>query len=147
MLEVSVKSCFGYERVYQCDASPKWLVRRNHSGLGTSGFCGVVQLRVARGNQTGLCLSSSKKRLKRNRIGALVNQLHSDGLYVRGNQNARDSKDPKDNFLIAITEQGQANALVSSDNIGVLELGILGEAVILKPAEFLNFLRLRQLID
>jgi uncharacterized protein len=88
-----------------------------------------------------------KNRLKRNRIGALVNQLHSDGLYVRGNQNPRDSKDPKDNFLIAIVEQGQANALVSSDNIGILELGILGEAVILKPAEFLNFLRLRQLID
>ncbi len=88
-----------------------------------------------------------KKRLKRNRIGALVNQLHSDGLYVKGNQNSRDSKDPKDNFLIAITEQGQANALVSSDNIGILELGVLGEAVILKPAEFLNFLRLRQLID
>jgi uncharacterized protein len=88
-----------------------------------------------------------KKRLKRNRIGALVNQLHSDGLYVRGNQNSRDSKDPKDNFLISITEQGNANALVSSDNIGILELGMLGEAVVLKPVEFLNFLRLRQLID
>ncbi len=88
-----------------------------------------------------------KKRLKRNRIGALVNQLHSDGLYIKGNRTWRESKDPKDNFLIAIVEQGHADALVSSDNIGVLELKTLGEAVILTPAEFLNFLRLRQLID
>ncbi len=88
-----------------------------------------------------------KKRLKRNRIGALVNQLHSDGLYIKGNRNSRDSKDPKDNFLIAITERGEANALVSSDNIGVLELGLVAEAVVLTPVEFLRFLRKRQLID
>jgi uncharacterized protein len=88
-----------------------------------------------------------KKRLKRNRIGALVNQLHSDGLYVRGNQNSRDSKDPKDNFLISIAELGKANTLVSSDNLGVLELGLVGEAIVLTPIEFLRFLRERQLID
>ena len=63
-----------------------------------------------------------KPRLKRARVGRLVNQLHSDGVYVRGNRNMRSSKDPKDDFLIALTETSKADALVSGDVIGVLEL-------------------------
>ena len=34
----------------------------------------------------------------------------------------RSSKDPKDDFLIALTETSKADALVSGDVIGVLEL-------------------------
>ncbi len=90
--------------------------------------------------------SRLKKRLKRKRIGDLINQLSHDGLYIRGNRNSTSSKDPKDDFLIAITELGQADALVSSDNIGVLELEQVGKAILLTPAEFLDFLRKRQLL-
>ncbi len=88
-----------------------------------------------------------KKRFKRNRVGHLINQLKQDGLYIRGNRNTKSSKDPKDDFLIAITELGQANALVSSDNIGVLELEQINAAILLTPAEFLDFLRKRQLLN
>ena len=84
-----------------------------------------------------------KPRLKRARVGRLVNQLHSDGVYVRGNRNARSSKDPKDDFLIALTEVSKADALVSGDAIGVLELERLGATVLLTPAEFLIFLQER----
>ena len=87
-----------------------------------------------------------KKRFKRNRVGHLINQLHSDGLYVRSNRNSRSSKDPKDDFLIAIVESGSADTLVSSDNVGVLELEKIEGTIILTPAEFLEFLRQRQLL-
>ena len=80
-----------------------------------------------------------KKRLKRSRVGRLINQLHSDGEYVRNNRNSRVSRDPKDDFLIAITERGNAEALVSSDNQGVLMLEQVGQARVMTPAEFLVF--------
>jgi uncharacterized protein len=82
-----------------------------------------------------------KSRFKKHRIGHLINQLHSDGLYVRSNRNSRSSKDPKDDFLIAIVEHGSANTLVSSDNAGVLELERIGNAVVLTPTAFLRFLQ------
>lgn len=87
-----------------------------------------------------------KKRLKRSRVGRLINQLHSDGEYVRNNRNSRVSRDPKDDFLIAITERGNAEALVSSDNQGVLMLEQVGQARVMTPAEFLVFLRQRSLV-
>jgi uncharacterized protein len=90
--------------------------------------------------------SRLRKRLKRPRVGKLINQLHTDGEYVRSNRNSRSSVDPKDDFLIAITERGNANALVSSDDLGVLQLEQVGEAQVMTPAQFMVFLKLQRLV-
>jgi uncharacterized protein len=53
-----------------------------------------------------------KSRLQRRRVGALINQIYEDGVYIKANRNLRDSKDPKDDFLIAVVEFAQPEALV-----------------------------------
>jgi uncharacterized protein len=80
-----------------------------------------------------------KPRLKRAEIGALIRQIRLLGAQVKGNQNKSESPDPKDNFLIAICEFGKADALVSRDVLGVLEVG-MGRTVVMTPEVFLQIL-------
>jgi uncharacterized protein len=84
-----------------------------------------------------------KSRLKRHRVGALVNQLLEDGVYISANRNSRSSKDPKDDFLIALVEFAQPDALVSSDEVGVLQLEQIGRTRVLNPVQFLQLLQSR----
>jgi uncharacterized protein len=81
-----------------------------------------------------------KPRLKRHEIGALIRQMRSLGVQVVGNRNMEQSSDPKDDFLIAICEFGQADLLVSRDVLGVLELH-LGKTLLMTPEAFLGHLQ------
>ncbi|MEY4532166.1 MAG: hypothetical protein RLZZ156_2889 [Deinococcota bacterium] len=64
------------------------------------------------------------KRIKRYRIGALIKRIQFRGERIRNNRNSVYSKDPKDDFLIAIAENGQADYLVSRDTQGILILNL-----------------------
>lgn len=82
-----------------------------------------------------------RQRLKRREIGALIRLLRFRGERVRNNRNSVNSSDPKDDFLIAITEQGIADFLVSRDIEGILKLN-LEWVQVMTPEDFLRILRL-----
>ena len=82
-----------------------------------------------------------RQRFKRREIGALIRLLRFRGERVRNNRNSVNSSDPKDDFLIAITQQGIADFLVSRDIEGILKLN-LEWVQVMKPEDFLRFLRL-----
>jgi uncharacterized protein len=60
-------------------------------------------------------------RLVDNEIGALIRLC---GSRVFNNRNLISSTDPKDDFLIAIAQNGQADYLISRDVQGILELSL-----------------------
>jgi hypothetical protein len=81
-----------------------------------------------------------KKRIKRHRVGALLKRIQFRAERIRNNRNSVYSKDPKDDFLIAIAEHGDANYLVSRDTQGILELQ-LGHCKTITPEAFLQLLK------
>jgi uncharacterized protein len=67
-----------------------------------------------------------RQRIKRYRVGALIRRIKVRGERVFNNQNSVESKDPKDDFLMAIAQNGEADYLVSRDVEGVLEIELPG---------------------
>ncbi len=85
-----------------------------------------------------------KPRLRRAEIGALIRQIWLQGSRVFENRNTTNSTDPKDDFLIAIAQNGEADYLISRDIQGILELP-LQNIQVLTPESFLQILKKEQL--
>ncbi len=79
------------------------------------------------------------KRLKNHRIGALIKRIQFHGERIKNNRNSVSSRDPKDDFLIAIAEHGHADFLISRDTQGILNLD-LEFCKVMTPEDFLRIL-------
>lgn len=80
-----------------------------------------------------------RQRIKRYRVGALIRRIRARGERVYNNKNTVQSVDPKDDFLLAIAQNGEADYLVSRDVEGVLEVELPGTHI-LTPEALLEFL-------
>ena len=67
-----------------------------------------------------------------------MTQIHAHAELVARLLRLRRSNDPADDFLLAISDAGQADCLVTGDKAGLLALGRHGGAVILRARAFLG---------
>jgi uncharacterized protein len=81
------------------------------------------------------------RRIKRHRVGAVIRRIRIHGQQILSNRNTISSRDPKDDFLIAIAENGEADFLVSRDIDGILVLD-LTPCQAISPEDFLERLRI-----
>lgn len=72
--------------------------------------------------------------------GRLVNQLRASAALVGDLRAVRRSADPADDFLLAISEAGQADYLVTGDKAGLLGLGNHGATRIVTARALLEIL-------
>jgi len=72
--------------------------------------------------------------------GRLINQLHADAELVGRLPSVQRSKDPADDFLLAICEGGSADYLVTGDKAGLLALGTHGRTAIVTARAFLDLI-------
>jgi uncharacterized protein len=84
--------------------------------------------------------SRLKTKLRRNKIGALIRRIRLYGTRIFDNRNSQQSSDPKDDFLIAIAQNGFASHLVSRDVEGILELQ-LKDIQVVTPELFVQLLK------
>jgi uncharacterized protein len=70
--------------------------------------------------------------------GRLVNQLRANAELITRLPRTRRSDDPADDFLLALSEAGRADRLVTGDKAGLLGLGSHDGALIQTAREFLD---------
>ena len=70
--------------------------------------------------------------------GRLVNQLRANAELVTRLPRTRRSNDPADDFLLALSEAGCADHLVTGDKVGLLRLGNHNDTLILTARAFLD---------
>ncbi|HYU11870.1 MAG TPA: putative toxin-antitoxin system toxin component, PIN family [Stellaceae bacterium] len=70
--------------------------------------------------------------------GRLVNQLRADAELMSRLPHTRRSEDPADDFLLALSEAGSADHLVTGDKAGLLRLGRHGATIIQNARDFLD---------
>ena len=70
--------------------------------------------------------------------GRLVNQLRANAELVTRLPRTRRSNDPADDFLLALSEAGRADLLVTGDKAGLLRLGNHNDTLILTARAFLD---------
>ena len=70
--------------------------------------------------------------------GRLVNQLRANAELVTRLPRTRRSNDPADDFLLALSEAGRADLLVTGDKAGLLRLGSHNDTLILTARVFLD---------
>jgi putative PIN family toxin of toxin-antitoxin system len=70
--------------------------------------------------------------------GRLVNQLRANAELVTRLPRTRRSNDPADDFLLALSEAGRADHLVTGDKAGLLRLGNHNDTLILTARAFLD---------
>ena len=70
--------------------------------------------------------------------GRLVNQLRANAELVTRLPRTRRSNDPADDFLLALSEAGRADLLVTGDKAGLLRLGSHNDTLILTARAFLD---------
>jgi putative PIN family toxin of toxin-antitoxin system len=68
--------------------------------------------------------------IERGDAGRVINQIRAEALILGKLPPVERSKDPADNFLLAMAEAGEADFLVSGDRRGVLGLGQHGRTQI-----------------
>ncbi len=83
-----------------------------------------------------------KSRLNSAVAGALINQLQANATWITHLPLVEKSLDPFDNFLLSMTEGGQADLLVSGDKRGVLELKTHHQCRIITVRQFAVLLNL-----
>ena len=76
------------------------------------------------------------KRIKRHEAGRLVNQIKSLAETVDPLPSVERSPDPADDFLLAMSEAGQADYLVTGDKSGLLALDTHKTTKIVSAREF-----------
>jgi hypothetical protein len=79
-------------------------------------------------------------RIKPYKAGRLVNALKDLAETIGPLPRVRRSADPTDDFLLALSEAGRANYLVTGDKSGLLPLARHGEARIVSAREFATLL-------
>ena len=70
--------------------------------------------------------------------GRLVNQLRANAELVTRLPRTRRSNNPADDFLLALSEAGRAEHLVTGDKAGLLRLGNHNDTLILTARAFLD---------
>jgi putative PIN family toxin of toxin-antitoxin system len=70
--------------------------------------------------------------------GRLVNQLRANAELITRLPRTRRSDDPADDFLLALSEAGRADHLVTGDKAGLLSLGSHNGTLIQTAREFLD---------
>ena len=70
--------------------------------------------------------------------GRLVNQLRANAELATRLPRTRRSNDPADDFLLALSEAGCADHLVTGDKVGLLRLGNHNDTLILTARAFLD---------
>jgi putative PIN family toxin of toxin-antitoxin system len=70
--------------------------------------------------------------------GRLVNQLRANAELMTRLPRTRRSDDPADDFLLALSEAGRADHLVTGDKAGLLRLGSHNDTLILTARAFLD---------
>ena len=70
--------------------------------------------------------------------GRLVNQLRANAELVTRLPRTRRSNDPADDFLLALSEAGRPDLLVTGDKAGLLRLGSHNDTLILTARVFLD---------
>ena len=81
-----------------------------------------------------------RTRILRAEAGKLVNRIRKRAEIMERLPNVRRSADPKDDFLLALSEAGGADYLITGDKAGLLVLGTHGGTTILTARAFLTLL-------
>ena len=76
--------------------------------------------------------------IRRSEAGRLVNQLRANAELVTRLPRTRRSDDPADDFLLALSEAGRADHLVTGDKAGLLRLGNHNGTLIQTARAFLD---------
>ncbi len=79
-----------------------------------------------------------RNRLVKHEIGYLINRIHSDALWLPKIADVDRSSDPKDNYLLGMAVNGQADYLITGDKTGLLALGAHGPTRILTASAFID---------
>jgi uncharacterized protein len=82
--------------------------------------------------------SRLRARIIRGEAGKLVNRIRKKADIIDRLPNVHRSADPKDDFLLALCEAGDADYLVTGDKAGLLALGTHGGTTILRARAFLD---------
>ncbi|MFA5963499.1 MAG: putative toxin-antitoxin system toxin component, PIN family [Sphingomonas sp.] len=83
-----------------------------------------------------------RARLKSSEAGRLINQIKAIAEMVGRLPPVERSRDPRDDFLLALCEAGKADLLVTGDKDDLLSLETHGGATIVTAARFAETLRL-----
>ena len=70
--------------------------------------------------------------------GRLINQILANAELATRSPRTRRSNDPADDFLLALSEAGRADLLVTGDKAGLLRLGSHNDTLILTARAFLD---------
>ena len=72
--------------------------------------------------------------------GILINEIGKVASHIGGLPHVERSPDPRDDYLLALTDKGDANFLVSGDKPGLLTLGKFAAAKIITARQFADIL-------
>jgi hypothetical protein len=116
------------------DAVPDLLVRAWLEGQFTllTHEIQIAELRVASRRERVRTL------IRPSEPGKLVNQIRQKAEFLDRLPNVRRSPDPFDDYLLALSEVGMADFLVTGDKAGLLVLGTHGGTAILTARRFLD---------
>jgi putative PIN family toxin of toxin-antitoxin system len=81
-----------------------------------------------------------RARIKPAKIGRLVNEVRVNALVMGGLEPIDKSRDPFDNYLLALAEAGKADFLVTGDKAGLLASKRFATARIVNARQFLESL-------
>ena len=84
--------------------------------------------------------SRLRARILRGEAGKLLNRIRKKADIMDRLPNVQRSADPKDDFLLALCEAGDADYLVTGDKTGLLAVGTHGRTTILTARAFLDLL-------
>lgn len=76
--------------------------------------------------------------IRRAEAGRLVNQIRTNAMLLTDLPPIHRSDDPADDFLLAMSEAGDADYLVTGDKAGLLRLGSHGRTRILTARDFVQ---------
>jgi uncharacterized protein len=86
--------------------------------------------------------SKIASRVSRAQAGRLINQMAQAATFIDRLPNVMRSKDPRDDFLIALAEAGNADFLVTGDKRDLITLKMHGSTKIVSAKLFADILRL-----
>lgn len=92
----------------------------------------IDELRIASGR------IQLRSRIRRAEAGLLVNQMREKAEFVRRLPRVSRSVDPLDDYLLALSDAGQADYLVTGDKAGLLDLGTHETTQIMTARRFLD---------
>ena len=86
--------------------------------------------------------STIRRRIKPSQVGSLVNDIRELSVIVRRLPRVSVSRDPDDNFLLAMAQAGEADYLVTGDKRDLLNIKRHGKTRIVTVRQMVKILKL-----